>query len=105
MRPARKKRKTFRTIAFKQTSQFADVSPRTATVAGMGLLLMAILAPFANFYALGNLVDSFGKILIPDYNFTVAMLTFVGEFLLIFWLLWKGIKGLDQRPVTRLLEA
>jgi hypothetical protein len=33
------------------------------------------------------------------------MFTFVGEFLLIFWLLWKGIKGFDQRPVTRLLEA
>jgi hypothetical protein len=53
----------------------------------------------------GYLVDSFGKILIPDYNITVAMFTFVGEFLLIFWLLWKGIKGVVQQPATRLLEA
>jgi Domain of unknown function (DUF4386) len=53
----------------------------------------------------GYLVDSFGKILIPDYNITVAMFTFVGEFLLIFWLLWKSITGVDQQPATRLLEA
>ena len=54
---------------------------------------------------IGYLADGFGKILIPDYSITVAMFTFVGEFLLIFWLLSKGIKGFDQQPVTRLLEA
>ena len=54
---------------------------------------------------IGYLADAFGKILIPDYSITVAMFTFVGEFLLIFWLLSKGIKGFDQQPVTRLLEA
>jgi Domain of unknown function (DUF4386) len=63
------------------------------------------LGALVSIAGIGYLVDSFGKILIPDYSITVAMFTFVGEFLLIFWLLWKGIKGFDQRPMTRLLEA
>jgi hypothetical protein len=45
---------------------------------------------------LGYLVDSFGKILLPSYNLTIASFTFVGEVLLMFWLLWKGIKGFDK---------
>lgn len=39
---------------------------------------------------LGYLVDSFGRFLAPGYNTSVAMFTFVGEVVLIFWLLWKG---------------
>lgn len=39
---------------------------------------------------LGYLVDSFGRLLSADYTFSLAVYTFVGEFLLIFWLLWKG---------------
>jgi hypothetical protein len=46
--------------------------------------------------ALGYLVDSFGKFLLPNYNVSIAQFTFVGEVLLIFWLLWKGIKGFDK---------
>ena len=42
---------------------------------------------------LGYLIDGCGKLLAPDYSLTVAMYTFVGEPLLIFWLLWKGIRG------------
>jgi hypothetical protein len=42
---------------------------------------------------LGYLIDSFGKLLSPNYNATIAMFTFIGEVLLIFWLLWRGIKG------------
>ena len=53
----------------------------------------------------GYLVDGFGKIMIPGDHVTVAMFTFVGEFLLIFWLLWKGIKRSDQQPIGRQLEA
>jgi len=45
---------------------------------------------------LGYLIDSLGKILIPDYKLTIAMTTFIGEVLLIFWLLWKGIKGFGK---------
>jgi Domain of unknown function (DUF4386) len=53
----------------------------------------------------GYLVDSFGKFLIPNYNITIAMFTFVGEFLLIFWLLWKAVKGFDERPTARSQRA
>lgn len=39
------------------TAPFTNGSPRTAAlVAGLGLLIMAILAPFANFYVLQNLI-------------------------------------------------
>ncbi len=41
---------------------------------------------------LGYLIDSLGKILIPNYNVTIAMFTFIGELLLMFWLLIKGSK-------------
>jgi len=41
----------------------------------------------------GYLIDSFGKILIPNYALNIAAFTFVGEVLLIFWLFWRAIKG------------
>lgn len=41
---------------------------------------------------LGYLIDSLGKILIPGYNITIAVFTFIGELLLMFWLLIKGTK-------------
>jgi hypothetical protein len=41
---------------------------------------------------LGYLIDSIGKILLPNYNLTISMVTFIGEVLLIFWLLIKGRK-------------
>lgn len=41
----------------------------------------------------GYVFDSLGVILIPDYVATIATFTFVGEALLIFWLLWRAIKG------------
>ncbi len=50
---------------------------------------------------LGYMVDSFGEFLIPNYSLSIARFTFVGEFLLIFWLLWKGIKGFGERPMMR----
>lgn len=45
---------------------------------------------------LGYLIDNAGKLLSPNYNLTIAMFTFIGEVLLIFWLLWRGIKGFDK---------
>lgn len=42
---------------------------------------------------LGYIIDSAGNILVPGYGLTIAMFTFLGEVLLIIWLLWKGIKG------------
>ncbi len=46
---------------------------------------------------IGYMVDSFGKFFVPNYNLTIAGFTFIGEVLLIFWLLWKGIKGFDKK--------
>lgn len=43
---------------------------------------------------LGYLIDSFGRFLLPNYNMTIAMYTFVGELLLTFWLLIKGAPDL-----------
>lgn len=45
---------------------------------------------------LGYLADGIGKLLLPNYNASIAQFTFIGEVLLIFWLLWKGIKGFDK---------
>jgi hypothetical protein len=58
---------------------------------------LGILLGFLLFAAgLGYLADSFGKFLVPHYSLTIAGFTFIGEVLLIFWLLWKGIKGFDK---------
>jgi len=40
----------------------------------------------------GYLIDDFGKILLPDFAVTIAMFTFIGELIFMFWLLWKGGK-------------
>jgi hypothetical protein len=45
---------------------------------------------------LGYTADGVGIILSPNYTFSLAMFAFIGEVLLIFWLLWKGIKGFDK---------
>jgi len=44
----------------------------------------------------GYIVDGFGKSISPNYSLNIGQFTFVGEVLLIFWLLWKGFKGFDQ---------
>jgi hypothetical protein len=54
------------------------------------------LGAFLVLAAVGYIVDSVGKTLSADYNLNIAQFTFVGEVLLIFWLLWKGIKGFDK---------
>ncbi len=51
--------------------------------------------------AFGYLTDSFGKLLIPNYNLTISTFTFVGEFLLIFWLLWYSLKGLSKKAIAQ----
>jgi Domain of unknown function (DUF4386) len=55
--------------------------------------------------AFGYLADGFGKLLIPNYNLSISTFTFVGEVVLIFWLLWQGIKGLNQKPSARVQGA
>jgi hypothetical protein len=42
--------------------------------------------------ALGYLIDGFGKLLLTDYSISISMFTFIGEVILIFWLLIKGRK-------------
>ena len=54
------------------------------------------LGVFLVLAGVGYIVDGFGKTLSPDYNLNIAQFTFVGEVLLIFWLLWRGFKGFDQ---------
>jgi hypothetical protein len=41
----------------------------------------------------GYLIDGIGNILSKDYNVTIALYTFIGELVLIFWLLIKGGKS------------
>ena len=44
----------------------------------------------------GYLADSFAGILIPNNTVSISLFTFVGEFLLIFWLLAKAIREFRQ---------
>jgi hypothetical protein len=44
----------------------------------------------------GYVVDGFGKWFVASYNISIAQFTFIGEVLLIFWLLWKGVKGFNS---------
>lgn len=46
--------------------------------------------------SLGYLIDSIGGSLSTGYNANVAMFTFVGEVLLMGWLLWKGILAKNE---------
>jgi hypothetical protein len=41
----------------------------------------------------GYLADTFAKILVPDFEFTFSWITFVGEALLIVWLLMRAMRG------------
>ncbi len=59
------------------------------------------LGVFLVLAALGYIVDGFGKTLAPDYKLNIAQFTFVGEVLLIFWLLWRGFKGFDPALAAR----
>jgi hypothetical protein len=59
------------------------------------------LGVFLVLAAVGYIVDGFGKTLSPDYNLNIAQFTFVGEVLLIFWLLWRAFKGFDEALEAR----
>jgi hypothetical protein len=48
---------------------------------------------------LGYLVDSFGAILIATYSFQVSTITFLGELLLMIWLLARGNRVRQLLPV------
>lgn len=42
--------------------------------------------------ALGYMIDGLGELLLTDYNISISIFTFIGEVILIFWLLIKGRK-------------
>ena len=48
---------------------------------------------------LGYFIDSFGKFLLPGYNVEIAMFTFIGELIFMFWLLIKGVKISEKGDV------
>lgn len=68
-------------------------------LAGLGILLFKsayaprLLGVLVSLAGVGYLGDSFGKILVPDYALTISIVTFVGEALLMLWLLWRAFKG------------
>lgn len=57
--------------------------------AGYMRKILGILLIFAS---LGYMIDGFSKLLTADCNMNISMFTFVGEIILIFWLLIKGRK-------------
>lgn len=49
----------------------------------------------------GYLADSFTRILLPDLGVTFSLFTFVGEALLIFWLIARAVKGFPSAAILR----
>jgi hypothetical protein len=39
-------------------------------------------------------------LLVADYEATISRVAFIGEVLLMLWLLWKGFTGLDEESVA-----
>lgn len=68
-------------------------------LAGLGILLFRsayaprLLGVLVGLAGVGYLGDSFGKILVPNYALTISIVTFVGEALLMLWLLWRAFRG------------
>ena len=69
---------------------------------GLGVLLFRsslwsrVLGGLVILAGVGYLVDSLGEILVVDYTLSLAVFTFVGEVLLIVWLVWVAIRGLPS---------
>lgn len=67
---------------------------------GLGVLLFGptvfskVLGALVIVAGVGYLIDSLGEILVPGYAVSLAVFTFVGEVLLIVWLLWVAMKGI-----------
>jgi len=78
---------------------------------GLGVLLFRssviskVLGALVIVAGAGYLVDSLGEVLVPDYTLSLAVFTFVGEVLLIVWLVWVAIRGLpsdfESSPMSR----
>jgi hypothetical protein len=59
------------------------------------------LGVFLVLASVGYIVDGVGIYFSPNYNLNIAQFTFIGEVLIIFWLLWRGFKGFDQALEAR----
>ena len=66
---------------------------------GLGALLVRsvdfpkFLGALVAVAGIGYLADSFGTVLVPGYTLTISVFTFIGEALLIIWLIKFAIKG------------
>lgn len=74
-----------------------------AHLVALGFLLLRFSAPrlLAALVAIagaGYLVDSIATVLVADYTLKISTFTFIGEAILIFWLLWIAIKGVRATP-------
>jgi hypothetical protein len=79
---------------------------------GVHLLLIAYLAYRSGFISriigillvvagLGYVVDGFGVVISPGYSLDISRFTFVGEAVLIFWLLIKGRRMTGSRTTAQ----
>lgn len=100
------------TLAMSFLKAFQSIWDMALILFGFHLLVLGYLAfnsgympkwlgVFLVLASVGYIVDGFGKTLSPDYNLNIAQFTFVGEVLLLFWLLWRGFKGFDKALVAR----
>ncbi|WLD58721.1 DUF4386 domain-containing protein [Salinispirillum sp. LH 10-3-1] len=55
-------------------------------------LLPSLLGALVVIAGLGYLIDTLGSVLLAQYGLNIASITFIGEVLLIGWLLWWGLK-------------
>lgn len=97
-------------LAQRSIDSFNDIWNAGLILFGVHLLLIGYLAYRSGFIAkiigillviagLGYLVDGFGTVLLSGYSLGVAQVTFVGEAVLIFWLLIKG-RRLTLNPAS-----
>ena len=97
--------------AQRSIDSFKDIWNAGLILFGVHLLLIGYLAHRSGFIpkiigillviaGLGYLVDGFATVLVPGYSLNVARVTFVGEAVLIFWLLIKGRRLTLGRALT-----
>lgn len=97
--------------AQRSVDAFNDIWNAGLILFGVHLLLIGYLAYRSGFIAkiigillviagLGYVVDGFGTVLVSGYSLSVAQVTFVGEAVLIFWLLIKGRRLTLDRATT-----
>ena len=65
---------------------------------GLGVLVAKFGAPrllalLVVVSGIGYLIDSMGRLFVPGYTLSLSVFTFIGEALLIVWLLWIAAKG------------